>query len=36
MPRFNSSVLFRTHALLDKASRVLQLPAHLFYITTNG
>ena len=27
--RFKSSVLFGTHALLDKSFRVLQLPTHL-------
>ena len=27
--KFKSSVLFGTHALLDKSLRVLQLPTHL-------
>ena len=33
---FKSSVLFGTHTLLDKSLRVLQLPAHLSDLTTNG
>ena len=34
--KFKSSVLFRTHMLLDKSSIVLQLPLHVFKLTTNG
>ena len=34
--RFKSSVLFGTHALLDKSLRVLQLPAHQSNLTANG
>ena len=33
--RFNSSVLFETHTLLDNSLRVLQLPTHLFSLTVN-
>ena len=35
MLRFKSSVLFGTHTLLDKSLRVLQLPTHLFNLTSN-
>ena len=35
MLRFRSSVLFGTHALLDKSLIVLQLPAHLSNLTEN-
>ena len=31
-----SSVSFETHTLLDKSSRVLQLPTHLSKLTANG
>ena len=31
-----SSVSFGTHTLLDKSSRVLQVPAHLSRLTANG
>ena len=31
--RFKSSVSFRTHTLLDKSLRVLQLPTHLSNLT---
>ena len=34
--RFNSSVLFGTHNLLDKSLRVLKPPTHLSNLTTNG
>ena len=34
--RFKSSVLFGTHALLDKSLTVLELPAHLSNLTENG
>ena len=34
--RFKFSVLFRTHALLDKSLRVLQLPTHLSNLTASG
>ena len=34
--RFESSVLFRTHNLLDRPLRVLQLLAHLSKLTANG
>ena len=34
--RFKYSVLFRTHTLLDKSLRVLQLPKHLSNLTVNG
>ena len=34
--RFKSSVLFGTHALLDKSLRVLQLPTHQSNLTANG
>ena len=34
--RFESSVLFGTHTLLDKSLRVLKLPAHISNLTTNG
>ena len=34
--RFESSVLFGTHNLLDKSLRVLQLPLHLSNLTLNG
>ena len=34
--RFISSVLFGTHALLDKPLRVLQLPTYLSKLTANG
>ena len=34
--KFKSVVLFETHALLDRQSRVLQLPTHLSKLTTNG
>ena len=33
--RFESSVLFRLHTLLDKSLRVLQLPTHLSKLTVN-
>ena len=33
--KFKSSVLFRTHTLLDKSLRVLQLPTHLSNSTAN-
>ena len=33
--RFNSSDLFRTHALLDKSLIVLEIPAHLPNLTAN-
>ena len=36
MLSFKSSVLFGTHALLDKSFRVLQLLAHLSNLTVNG
>ena len=36
MLRFKSSVLFGRHTLLDKSLRVLQLPAHLSDLITNG
>ena len=36
MLRFKSSVLFRTHTLLDKSLRVLELQAHLSNLTVNG
>ena len=36
MLRFKSFVLFRTHILLDKSLRLLQLPAHLSNLTENG
>ena len=32
---FKSYVLFGTHTLLDKSSRVLQLPTHLSNLTAN-
>ena len=31
--RFNSSVLFRTHTLLDKPLSVIKLPTHLSNLT---
>ena len=34
--KFKSSVSFRTHTLLDRASRVLQLPTHLSRLTAIG
>ena len=34
--RLKSSALFGTHNLLDRSSRVLQLPAHLSKLTANG
>ena len=34
--RFESSVLFGTHTLLDKSFRLLQLPTHLSNLTVNG
>ena len=34
--RFESSVLFGIHTLLDKSVRVLQLPTHLSNLTENG
>ena len=34
--RFRSSVLFGTHALLDKSLRALQLSAHLSKLTARG
>ena len=34
--RFKTSVMFGTHALLDKSLRVLQLPTHLPNLTANG
>ena len=34
--RFKSSVLFGTHTLLDRSSKVLQLPIHLSKLTANG
>ena len=34
--RFESSVLFRTHSLLDMPLRVLQLSTHLSNLTVNG
>ena len=34
--RFKSCVLFGTHTLLDKSVRILQLPTHLYDLTTNG
>ena len=36
MLRFKSCVLFRTHTLLDKSLRVLQLPTHQSTLTANG
>ena len=36
MLRFKSSVLFGTHALLDKSFSILQLPIYLSNLTTNG
>ena len=36
MLRFKSSVLFGTHTLLDKSSKVLQLSTHLSSLTANG
>ena len=33
--RVKSSVLFGTHALLDKSLRVLQPPTHLSKLTAN-
>ena len=33
--RFESSVLFGTHTLLDKSLRVLQLPTHISKLTEN-
>ena len=33
--RDESSVLFRTHTLLDKSFRLLQLPTHLSNLTMN-
>ena len=33
---FQSSVLSRTHTLLDKSLRLLQLPTHISKLTTNG
>ena len=33
--RFDSSVLFGTHALLNKSFRVLQFLAHLSNLTAN-
>ena len=33
MLRLKSSVLFKTHALLDKSFRVLQLPKYLSNLT---
>ena len=35
MLKFNSSVLFGTHTLLDKSFRVSQLPTHLSNFTAN-
>ena len=35
MLRFESSVLFGTHTLLDKSFRVLQLPIHLSKLTAD-
>ena len=34
--RFKSSVLLGAHSLLDKTSRVFQLPTHLSNLTANG
>ena len=34
--RFNSSVLFGTHNLLDNSFRILQLPTHPPNLTENG
>ena len=34
--RFKSSVLFGTHALLDKSLIAFELPAHLSNLTANG
>ena len=34
--RFESSILFGTHTLLDKLLRVLQLPTHLINLIANG
>ena len=34
--RFKSSVLFGTHTVLDKSSRVLELPVHLSRLTATG
>ena len=36
MVRFESSVLFGMHTLLDRSLRVLQLPAYVFKSTANG
>ena len=36
MLRFESSVLFGTHTLLDKSLRVLQLLKQLSNLATNG
>ena len=36
MLRFQSSVLFGIHTLLDKSFKVLQLPAHLSNLTEKG
>ena len=36
MLAFKSSVLFRTHTLLDKSLRVLQVPTRLSNLTENG
>ena len=34
--KFKSYVLFGTHTLLDRLSKVLHLPAHLPKLTSNG
>ena len=34
--RFKSSALFGTHTLLHRSLKVLQLPAHLSNLTTDG
>ena len=33
---FKSSLLLRTHTLLDKSLKALQLPTNLSNLTTNG
>ena len=34
--RFDSSILFESHTLLDKSFRVLQLPTHQSNLIANG
>ena len=36
MFRFKSSVLYGTHTLLERSSKVLQFPSHLFRLTAKG